>query len=86
MCSIVNRTHINGSIDFTNWGGAVYDLRIPVQLTVKQLLLDLVKTLDLNMPKQALFAIKVTTKQLLIADDDYVIDYPITDGDYLVVL
>ena len=57
-----------------------------MQLTVKQLLLDLVKTLDLNMPEQALFAIKVTTKQLLIADDDYVIDYPITDGDYLVVL
>lgn len=83
---VVNHTHINVSIDFTNWGDAVYDLRIPIQLTVKQLLLELEKTLGLNMSEHALFAIKVTTKQLLLADDDYVMDFPVTDGDYLIIL
>lgn len=82
----MKRTHINVSIDFTNWDGAIYDLRVPIQLTVKQLLLNLEKTLGLHMPERALFAMKVTTKHLLIADDDYLTDFPVTDGDFIVVL
>ncbi|MDE5415222.1 EsaB/YukD family protein [Alkalihalobacterium chitinilyticum] len=79
-------SHINVTIDFQNWGGGVYDLRIPVQLTVKQLLLSVSETLHLEQSGSSLCAIKVLTKKLLITDDDSLNDHPITDGDILQVL
>lgn len=83
---MATETHINVTVDFSKWGGGKYDLRIPKHQTVKQLLLNLHETLDIPIPNQALFAIKVTTKQFLIADEDSLKDYPITDGDMLTVL
>lgn len=83
---MIKQTHINVTIDFTNWNYTVYDLRIPNQLTVKQLLLNLQEALDIRMPRNGRHAMKVTTKQLFIADDDSFIDYPITDGDVITVL
>ncbi|MFV8828653.1 EsaB/YukD family protein [Alkalihalobacterium sp. APHAB7] len=79
-------SHINVTIDFHHWGGGVYDLRIPVQLTVKQLLLSVSETLNLQQSDSSVWAIKVVTKKLLITDDDSLNDYPITDGDILQVL
>jgi uncharacterized ubiquitin-like protein YukD len=86
MRALVKRTHINISIDFSNWHGAYYDLRIPIQLTIKQLLLNLAENLDVPLPKRAKFAVKITTKGMLLADDDYLVDFPVTDGDVFVVL
>ncbi len=83
---MAKRTHINITVDFSNWNSGKYDLRIPIQLTVKQLLLNLMETLDIPMLDQSLFAIKVQTKQLLLADDDYLHHFPVTDGDVLIVL
>lgn len=83
---MVKSTHINVTIDFHNWGGDVYDLRIPVQVTVKQLLLSVSEAIRLQRPDSSLCAIKVVTKKLLITDDDSLNDYPITDGDILQVL
>ncbi|MRX72688.1 hypothetical protein GJU40_11065 [Bacillus lacus] len=79
-------SHINVTVDFQNWGGSVYDLRIPVQLTVKQLLLSVSETLHIKRPDSSLCAIKIVTKKLLITDHDILHDYPITDGDILQVL
>ncbi|WP_035346297.1 EsaB/YukD family protein [Halalkalibacter hemicellulosilyticus] len=79
-------THINVTVDFQNWGGGVYDLRIPVQLTVKQLLLSVSETLRIERTDSSLCAIKVLTKKLFITDDDMLSQYPITDGDILQVL
>jgi len=79
-------THVNITIDFTNWNDDLYDLRIPIHLTVKQLLLILHETLEIPMPNHPLFALKIITKQLLIADDDHLVDFPITNGDVIVVL
>lgn len=79
-------SHINVTIDFQNWGGGIYDLRIPVQLTVKQLLLSVSDSLHLQRSELSLCAIKVLTKKLLITDDDVLNNYPITDGDILQVL
>ncbi|PXW86201.1 putative ubiquitin-like protein YukD [Pseudogracilibacillus auburnensis] len=83
---LAKNVHINVTVDFTNWNDGMYDLRIPIQLTVKQLLLNLQETLEITMPESSLFATKIETKQLLLADDDSLIDYPVTDGDIIVVL
>lgn len=83
---MAGNTHINISIDFQNWRSGRFDLRIPIQLTVKQLLVNLQETLEIPMPNRSLFAIKVATKQLLLADDDYLLDFPVTDGDVFIVL
>lgn len=79
-------THINVTIDFQNWGGGAYDLRIPVQVTVKQLLLSVSDTLHIQQSDSSQYAIKVLTKKLLLTDDDMISHYPITDGDILQVL
>lgn len=79
-------SHVNVTIDFTNWGGSLYDLRIPIQLTVKQLILQLQEIVPNDKGNLPRFTCKVTTKALLLADDDYLDDYPITDGDVLVLL
>lgn len=81
-----NNTHINVTINFSNWGGPEYDLRIPVHQPVKQLLLNLVETLKLDLTKVSLCAIKIPTKDLLLTDDDRLIDYQVSDGDILIVL
>ncbi|AUJ26915.1 EsaB/YukD family protein [Virgibacillus dokdonensis] len=78
-------THINVTMDFNNIGCGVYDLRIPTQLTVKQLLYYVTDALHITLPEHSYYAIKVTTKKLFIADDDYIVNYPVTDGDILVV-
>ncbi|MGY0691176.1 EsaB/YukD family protein [Virgibacillus sp. FSP13] len=81
------KTHIDVTIDFTSRGDAgLYDLRIPVQLSVKQLLLNVIETLKLDLTDNSPYAIKIITKNLLLADDDMLIDYPVTDGDILTVL
>ncbi|WP_106496019.1 EsaB/YukD family protein [Lentibacillus sp. Marseille-P4043] len=81
------KTHIDVTIDFTSRRDAgLYDLRIPVQLTVKQLLLNVIDTLKLGPTDSSAYTIKIITKNLLLADDDMLMDYPITDGDILTVL
>lgn len=83
----MERSHINVTIDFTVLSqGALYDLRIPVQLSVKQLLLDVAETLKLGQLENSRCTIKVLTKSLLLSDDDMLMDYPIADGDILTVL
>ncbi len=79
-------THVNVTLDFHNWGDSEYDLRIPVHQPIKQLLANLAETLHLNIPHGFSWVIKVPTKQLLLADDDKLADYDVTDGDILVVL
>lgn len=79
-------THINVTIDFSNWGDGPYDLRIPVHQPVKPLLLNLAETLNIDITNKAFFALKVPTKDLLLSDDDSMLDYPVTDGDILIVL
>lgn len=81
-------THINVTIDFRPRvdGEKMYDLRIPIQVTVKQLLQNVMDTLNIEYDTSTRCSIKVITKNLLITDDDSLIDYPITDGDILVVL
>lgn len=84
---MLHDTHINVTIDFTSCGnGGMYDLRIPIQLSVKQLLLDVIDTLKLDRLDRSRCAVKVITKDLLLADDDMLIDFPIADGDILTVL
>ncbi|WP_164216043.1 EsaB/YukD family protein [Virgibacillus sp. YIM 98842] len=81
-------THINVTVDFSKRipNGMQYDLRIPVQLTVKQLLQYVMDTLRVDYSSNSKFVIKVITKNLLISDDDYLTDYPVTDGDVLHIL
>lgn len=79
-------THINVTVDFREWGKGSYDLRIPVHQPVKQLLANLVEALNLAITKESLFTIKVPTKEILLTDDDRLIDYPIANGDILLVL
>ncbi|NMD71574.1 hypothetical protein HHO41_14825 [Bacillus sp. DNRA2] len=79
-------THINVTVDFREWGKGSYDLRIPVHQPVKQLLRNLVEALNLEMTKEDLFTIKIPAKGILLTDDDRLIDYPVANGDVLLVL
>ena len=79
-------THINVTLDFSKKQFGQYDLRIPVHQPVKQLLINLTETLRLNIDDKFLYTIKVPAKSLLLTDDDRLADYPVTDGDILVVL
>lgn len=79
-------THVNVTIDFSNWCKGRYDVRIPLHQPIKQLLGNLIEALNLEIDKAFLFAIKVTEKELLLADDDRLVDHPVTNGDILLVL
>lgn len=79
-------THINVTVDFSNWGDSKYDLRIPVHQPIKQLLMNLIETLNIDREQRSLSVIKVATKGLLLADGDSLIDYSVVDGDTLIVL
>lgn len=83
---MATKTHIDVTIDFSNWGHHRYDLRIPTQLSVKLLLLNLMETLKIERTEESLCAMKITTKDLLLTDEDRLIDYPVSDGDILEVL
>ncbi|WP_066057197.1 EsaB/YukD family protein [Robertmurraya korlensis] len=79
-------THVNITVDFDKWGKGTYDLRIPLHQPIKQLLANLDETLHLALEKEALFAVKIADKELILADDDRLVDHPVTNGDILVVL
>ncbi|PKR82669.1 EsaB/YukD family protein [Heyndrickxia camelliae] len=81
-----SETHINVTIDFSKWSYDCYDLRIPVHQPIKQLLANLVETLNLDISEAQLFAIKVPSKELLLTDDDRIADYAVANGDILIVL
>ncbi len=81
-----DRTHINVTLDFSRHHHSMYDLRIPVHQPVKQLLINIAETLNLDMNMASLFAIKVPAKELLLTDDDCLADYAVTSGDILLVL
>lgn len=80
-----SKTHVNVTLDFRHWGGSEYDLRIPVHQPIKQLLLNLADTLQVNFSTSIPYVVKVPTKNVLLADDDKPIDFKVTDGDRLVV-
>lgn len=79
-------THINVTVDFKMKHKGQYDVRIPVHQPVKRLLVNLAEALDLDIEKVSLFAVKVPAKGILLADDDRLSDYPVANGDLLVVL
>jgi uncharacterized ubiquitin-like protein YukD len=79
-------THVNVTVDFNVWCKERYDVRIPLHQPIKQLLGNLIETLQLDIDKAILFAIKVADKELLLADDDRLVDHPVTNGDILLVL
>lgn len=82
----MNDSHINVTVDFTKWGGKIVDLRIPRHQSVKALLINFIETLSFDDSHITQSSIKVTNKNLLLTDDDKLNDYPITNGDKLVII
>lgn len=80
-----SETHINVTVDFSKWFKGRYDLRIPVYQPIKQLLANLAETLNLDITKESLFVVKVPSKEILLTDDDRLVDYPVANGDILLV-
>lgn len=83
---MTSNTHVNVTMDFRYVGESEYDLRIPTHQPIKQLLMNVIQTLQLSLSGSLLYVVKVPTKQLLLVDDDKLSDYKVTDGDRLVVL
>ncbi len=81
-----SETHVNVTVDFSKWGKGRYDVRIPVHQPIKLLLMNLAETLNLEMTKAPLFVVKLPHKELLLTDDDRLVDYPVANGDFLLVL
>ncbi len=79
-------SHVNVTVDFSKWGKGRYDVRIPVHQPLKLLLLNLAETLNFDISKASSFAVKLPHKGLLLTDDDRLTDYPVTNGDILLVL
>lgn len=79
-------THVNITVDFQKWNKGTFDLRVPLHQPIKQLLANLDETLHLAIEKEELFAIKIADKELILADDDRLVDHPVTNGDILIVL
>ncbi|ASS89165.1 EsaB/YukD family protein [Aeribacillus pallidus] len=79
-------THINVTVDFSKWGKGRYDVRIPAHQPIKQLLSNLNESLRLELPNYSLFAVKIPTKELLLADDDQISEFLVANGDILLVL
>lgn len=81
----MQETHINVTVDFTNWGEEARDLRIPVHQSVKALIINLTETLKINY-QGTKFCIKVRNKAILLSDDDKLTDFQVTNGDILEIL
>lgn len=81
------KTHINVTVDLSRIMDKrkSYDLRIPIQLNVKQLIMKVMEALGIE-GNTTYSTIKVMNKNLLLADDDYLANYPVTDGDILVII
>lgn len=79
-------THVNVTVDFSKWQKGQYDVRIPVHQSIKLLLVNLAETLNLELTDVSLFAVKIPQKELLLTDDDRLVDYPVANGDILLVL
>lgn len=79
-------SHVNVTFDFSKWDGGAYDLRIPKYQTVKQLLINLEQTIPITMPENPTFIVKVLTKNIVLAADDELSKYPVTNGDLLAVV
>ncbi|MFC0015754.1 MULTISPECIES: EsaB/YukD family protein [Allobacillus] len=83
----MNDSHINVTVDLTRYGAQeMYDLRIPRNVTVKQLLIDLFDVLNIHEIKDTPAIVKIKTKGFVLAEEDVLIDHPVTDGDLLAVL
>lgn len=79
-------SHIDVTVDFRELGvNELYDLRIPVQITVKKVLMNLIETLRIANEVNK-YVIKIKTKGLILMDDDVLTDYPIANGDILTVI
>ncbi|NVW25153.1 EsaB/YukD family protein [Listeria monocytogenes] len=79
-------THMNVTVDFTNWGASKYDLRIPVHQPIKALIINLAETLKIDYKDLSKCTIKTTNKAILLSDDDKLTNFQIADGDILEIL
>ncbi|MFB1052163.1 EsaB/YukD family protein [Paraliobacillus sp. JSM ZJ581] len=82
----MQNSHIDITFDLSECGiEKAYDLRIPVHISVKKLLIYVMDILKIDQ-KIINFAIKVKTKGIILVDDDILTDYPVSDGDILTIL
>ncbi|PZF91159.1 hypothetical protein C1903_01595 [Listeria ivanovii] len=79
-------THMNVTVDFTNWGADKYDLRIPVHQPIKALIINLAETLKIEYQDLSKCTIKTINKAILLSDDDKLTNFQIADGDILEIL
>ncbi|MBM7541135.1 EsaB/YukD family protein [Amphibacillus cookii] len=78
--------HIDVTVDLSGYGiEQPFDLRIPVHITIKQLIINIADALRLE-SKTLAPAIRVKTKEIMMMDDDMLTDYPIATGDILTII
>ena len=75
-------THINVSIRFAP-ENYCYDLRIPTQTTVQQLIKMICESLKRPALSTEFNRIKVCNKNIILFDTQRIHEYPLTDGDEL---
>lgn len=77
--------HKQVSVDFTNHGGDIYDLAVPIYLPLNELIPLLMESLDI----QTVFKpdkVKITTKSILLKENDRLVDFQVSNGDILKLL
>lgn len=74
--------HKKVSIDFTNYGHNIYDLVIPLSITLKKLISLVIEDLELTiyiLPNKA----EILGKNILINENEYLSDTQIANGDII---
>lgn len=78
---MMKNTHINITLDME---GQSRDLRLPVKITVKQLITELDHIFNVRKNRQK-YQLKVTNKGILLGENDLLSQYPITNGDRIMI-
>lgn len=81
----MKESHINVSITSGNLSDQTYDMRIPVNIETKRLILELEKIFKVQLC-QYKYQLRVVNKGYLLDEGKYLSDFLITDGDTIEVM
>lgn len=82
---MANEDHINISLFFQGKQTESVDLRIPINITVTQLLKE-INTIFKRSNKVLLKQIKISNKGILLTGQQKLKDYPVVNGDLIEIL
>ncbi len=75
-------THLNVTIIINDYA---YDMRIPINQSVKDLMLEIFDVNQINISKKN-YHIKIMNKDIVILENEMLSSYPLSNGDVIKLL